>query len=144
LIEYLASSRGARYINLIEIAMESKIAPTAMILRKQPTAKWVEFDYLLLEAYKGLQNERCGQCGLPRYICHSDESHKIQFEVVEDTCEAIKAKDRHEKMKAGGKKDYEPPSGMTLTPKPVMVEGGDFVELREGYYAAEAARLGVS
>lgn len=39
--------------------------------------------------------ERCPQCGNPRYVCGNDDDD-IDFRVYEDTCYAVKKKQRHE------------------------------------------------
>jgi hypothetical protein len=105
-----------------------------MILHTQPGKKWTEEDFLLLEAYQILEDERCSQCGLPRYICHSDD-RRIQFWVDSDTCNAKYEVDkRMESVK-------EPPKGTVLVPHPFMTDDSDFVELRGPYYEAESKRL---
>lgn len=109
-----------------------------MILHTQPTKKWNEYDFLLLEAYQILESERCGQCGLPRYICHND-SNEIQFSLAEDTCHA-KAK-IDERNRADSKRtNFEPPAGTVLVPEPRSTEGKELIDYRQPYYEAEAAR----
>jgi hypothetical protein len=110
-----------------------------MILHKQPTKPWNEHDFLLLEAYQILEEERCQQCGLPRYICHN-ESADLRFRIEEDTCAAMVEKESYEERKRSSNKDYKPPLGTTLRPVPYMEDGGEFTRLREPYYQAEAER----
>ena len=59
-----------------------------MILHKQPSKPWNKHDFLLLEAYQILEEERCGQCGLPKYICHSEDP-EVRFRIEEDQCAAM-------------------------------------------------------
>ncbi|MBG6106638.1 hypothetical protein [Frigoribacterium sp. CG_9.8] len=113
--------------------------PTAFLFRKRnPTnAQWSEWDYLLIEAVQTLESERC-HCGLPVYICHSDDPH-IRFRIEEDTCEATKAVDIFEE---GKRKDdaYKKPPGSTLRPMPYTTDDSDFVTYRDRYYQAEMER----
>ena len=84
--------------------------------------KWQKLDYMLFEACANIDYERCGQCGLPRYVCHN-ETNEIQFKTVEDTCNAKAAVDIKQKS-LSSKKDYEPTPGTTLVPEPFIGAGG--------------------
>lgn len=44
----------------------------------------------MLEAYQVLQDETCGECGQPIWLCHSDDPN-IQWSVKSNTCYATKA-----------------------------------------------------
>lgn len=110
-----------------------------MILHTQPSKPWNKHDFLILEAYQILEDERCGQCGLPRYICHS-EDNEVRFRIEEDTCAAMVDKEAYEEQKRGSNSDYKPPLGTRLHPVPYMNDGTDFTRLREPYYRAEAER----
>lgn len=114
--------------------------PTTFLLRVQPYEPWEEYDFLLHEAYCILQDERCSQCGMPRYICHND-SADLEFDIIEDDCRVMVVKDEHEEneRKAGGE-NYKPPVGTTLRPKPYLVSGGDPATLRDSYYDGELAK----
>lgn len=61
-----------------------------MIFHEQPTAPWVAFDFILLEAYQRLQDELCPKCGHPVWLCRS-QSSSVQFEVQTGVCFAEKA-----------------------------------------------------
>lgn len=110
-----------------------------MILHTQPTKRWNAHDFLLLEAYQILEEERCQQCGLPRYICHN-ESSDVRFRIVEDTCAAMVEKDMYEEQKRGSDKDYRAPAGTTLRPEPYAVDGRDLTTFRTQYYLDEAEK----
>ncbi|MGN6324495.1 hypothetical protein [Pseudolysinimonas sp.] len=114
--------------------------PTAQLFRKKHPRKaaWSEWDYLLIEAVQTLEAERC-RCGLPIYICHSDDPH-IRFRVEEDVCEATAAVDRHEDALKAKDKDYKPDPGTTLRPVPYTTDKSDFVDYRDRYYDAEKER----
>lgn len=114
--------------------------PTAQLFRKKkfdPT-KRTEWDYLLVEAVHTIENERC-HCGLPVYICHSDDP-RIRFRVEEDTCEAKAAVDRYEDSQRAGNKDYKAPPGTSLKPVPYTTDRSDFVSYRDRYYETEYDR----
>lgn len=57
-----------------------------MLFQEQPNDPWVEFDFLLLEAYQILQDELCGECGNPIWICRNEEANWVGFKVKTTTC----------------------------------------------------------
>lgn len=116
------------------------VPPTAQLFRKKHPyrAAWSDWDYLLVEAVQTLENERC-RCGLPVYICHSDDPH-IRFRIEEDVCEASATVDRHEDALKRSNPDYKAPSGTTLRPVPYTSDGSDFVKYRDDFYRGEVNR----
>lgn len=84
-----------------------------MIFHEQPTAPWVAFDFILLEAYQRLQDELCPKCGHPVWLCRSS-SNNVQFEVQTGYCFAEKAlreaedksRPRESRAKQGEKKTW--------------------------------------
>ena len=120
--------------------MAANLPPTTLILRKQPTEPWSEYDFLCVEAMAIIEAEQCQQCGLPKYLCRNS-SPDLEFDIVEDDCRATVAKhDREESDRSAGGEDWVPPVGTTLRPVPFLVSGGDPAELRDEYYRAEAER----
>lgn len=109
-----------------------------MILHTQPGDPWTDEDFDLLEAYQILEQEKCVQCGLPRYVCHSSDD-RIHFDVHEDTCNAKFEVERHE-ANLMEDENYERPKGTVMVPRPWMTDRSDFVTLRRPYYEAEAER----
>ena len=91
-----------------------------------------------MEAVHTLESERC-RCGLPVYICHSDDPH-VRFRIEEDTCEAQKQVELHEDSLRRANADYKPPAGTTLRPVPYTTDGSDFTVYRETYYLGELDR----
>lgn len=118
---------------LIDASITAGIRPMAMIMREQPTAPWDEFDFLCLEAHEIVLRERCGQCGLPRWICHNDDED-IQFKPVEETCFAkkeLQQKDENDQKAPG----YVAEKGVTLRPEPFTYSKTPFDGvMREAYY----------
>jgi hypothetical protein len=116
------------------------VPPTAQLFRKKRPHQtpWTEWDYLLVEAVQTLEAERC-RCGLPVYICHSDDPH-IRFRVEEDVCEASAAVDRFEDDLRRKDADYKTPAGTTLRPVPYTTDGSDFTRYRDDYYRNDYMR----
>jgi hypothetical protein len=116
------------------------VRPSALILGKDSRKPWSKWDLLIAEAYEIMQRERCGQCGLPRWICHNQEVD--HFAVVPDVCFAkreIDSAQEAEKTQRGAK----PKLGVTYRPeartgerKPLSAD----VDFRERYYRAEYER----
>lgn len=112
--------------------------PSSLILGKDSRRPWGKWDLLLAEAYQILQDERCPQCGLPRYICNND-SQDVQFRIVEEQCVALVKRDEYEAKKYG--KDTPKPNGTVLRPQPYIVNDAyELAELREPYYKAQYAK----
>lgn len=84
-----------------------------MIYHEQPTDPWTDYDFALIEAYQTLEDEKCGQCGNPVWLCRSD-SNVFRFKVHKEACHATKAleeykdskKPRGERAKAEDKKHW--------------------------------------
>lgn len=118
---------------LIEAAIEQGIRPTSLILRVQPRGKWNDFDFLCSEAYKTVVNERCAQCGLPRWMCH-DASGDVGFKLVKDTCFATKEIETVAEKKEANKK-YKAPKGVRIRPEPFRYSKRPLdMDFREAYY----------
>ena len=90
-------------------------------------------------AYQVLQDEKCGQCGMPVYICHN-ESQDVEFNFRSDVCSAT-AKVEKGKERLEQKKNYKSKPGeqhyaewFSPTNKPQW-------EIRDSYYEAEEKRL---
>lgn len=103
----------------------------------QPHDPWTKQDFLLLEAFQLLEEERCPECGYPVYICRTDDPD-LQFNVKRVTCNATaEVKEQQELMTKGDKKI---PHGMNLVPVPFSVSGRPMSSFRAPYWEAEAAR----
>lgn len=111
--------------------------PSSFILGVDGDGKWNKWDILVAEAYEIVQREKCGQCGLPRWICQND-SEDIQFKVHQDSCFAMQKKDDKETQLT--KNDKKIPAGVVLRPEPYARDGRDLADFREPYYRAIAKR----
>lgn len=112
-------------------------------MQEQPFSEWSSLDFALFVAYKTLQDERCSQCGLPRYVCHS-ENPDIQFSIDEDQCVAKREIERYEEAERDrhdGDSDWKPPKGTTLVPRVETVSGADPTSYRDEYYNSMRVRL---
>lgn len=97
-------------------------------------------DFLLADAIRILEGERCSQCGLPVYICHNDDTD-LGIKVEYDQCSAKEAVENDEaraKQAAGDK--YKPTPGEARVPRAFLYSGGDPASLRESYYRAQAEK----
>lgn len=102
--------------------------PSSFILGSDQKS-WNKWDILVAEAYEIVQREKCGQCGLPVWVCRSDDEH-IQFKMKRDTCHAIAKKSEYEKKH---QKDAEN-HAITIRPEPHVTDGRDLIQFREPYY----------
>ena len=108
-----------------------------MLFQEQPSKEWRKHDFLLLEALQIMEQERCGQCGLPRWMCH-DETGNVQFSIEEDECVVKRDIDKKNEEAAEKKSKNH---GISLTPSPYFVNGASWVDARDAYYKAVSARL---
>lgn len=105
-----------------------------MLLHEDPGKPWRKHDFLLLEALQLMEQERCGQCGLPRWMCH-DETGGVQFSIEEDECVAKREIDkRHEDDSKKDKKTH----GISYYPSPFFVDGATWIDARDAYYTRQA------
>lgn len=80
-----------------------------MLFREQPNDPWVDFDFMLLEAYQMLQEETCNECGNPIWICRNEDANWIGFKVKTTKCYAKAEMDKWQEAqekKNSGKKEY--------------------------------------
>jgi hypothetical protein len=106
-----------------------------MILQKQPSKPWDKYDFLLLEAYQILEEERCPQCGLPQWICHN-EDEDIQIELRDDTCFVKRTEQEADAINAKIT-NYKTPLGTVVQPHPKTYSGKALDwRVREQYYLA--------
>jgi hypothetical protein len=122
---------------LIEASIKFGIRPSALILGKDSRKPWGKWDLLIAEAYQILQSERCGQCGLPIWICHSEDSD-IEFDLIDDTCFATRERETVQEAdsKSAG---YEMPKGTVSHPVPFTRSKKPMeYEMREEYYVRRA------
>lgn len=107
-----------------------------MIFHEQPTAPWVAFDFILLEAYQRLQDETCPNCGHPVWLCRSD-SPDVQFRAEVGYCagtRAVKeAEDRSRPTKDRADRETKKTWGRFTYPVPYAPPGRE-LPTREQYY----------
>ena len=86
----LSSAGNQHLITALRAARSAHIKPTSMLLRTQPTEPWSSVDFALLHALQILEDETCGQCGNPIWLCRSAD-RELHFKVTQSTCYATKA-----------------------------------------------------
>lgn len=87
----------------VETAFKMGIRPqTFMSNTAQPGEPWDKMDKKLLLAWTLLEQESCGECGQPLWVCRSD-SNNLSFSVRTKTCYAKMAMDTWRDSTAGKK-----------------------------------------
>jgi hypothetical protein len=107
------------------------LRPASLIQRKAPHGKWKWYDYSLFDAVHRVDDELCRECGLPVYICRSEESD-IQIDVRVDYCAGDVAIER--KRKSLTPEGGVPPSGATYSAEPYSLSGKPLSSYREPYW----------
>lgn len=111
-----------------------------MVYGTSATGEWDKRDRNLLEAYQIIEDERCGECGNPVWLCRSDDSN-ITFKIEKDICFAKRAyeeatqdmsqyktaKERNKARSKWGVIEYPKPVTLDETPLPTR---RDFYERR--------------
>lgn len=120
------------------------VRPSALVLGKDSRRRWNRWDFLLAKAYQRFLNELCSQCGLPKYICHTDDN-RIQFKPTQDHCASTAVA---EKAQAEMQKKDRPSYGVRVFGEPYIVdtpeaEGMEFSDFRRPYLLEEAKRRGL-
>lgn len=138
----LAQPANRHLITKIKTSITAGIKPTSMIYHEQPTAPWVAFDFMLLEAYQRLQDEICPKCGHPVWLCRSS-SNAVQFKVETSYCAGERAL-RAAEARAAGKKNPDKKErdtwGRFQYSVPYALPGMELPS-REEYYAEQAAKV---
>jgi hypothetical protein len=123
----------------MKAAERYNIRPSALILGKDSRKPWDRWDILLAKAYERFNEELCGQCGMPRYICHSSD-RRIHFKLSRDECEANRVAESEQTRLTKAGVDT---SGVRLGGEPYLlpdaVEAGlEFVDFRRAYLVEQA------
>lgn len=122
------------------------IRPSALILGKDSRKRWTRIDITFAKAYQRFLNELCSQCGLPKYICHSDDN-RIQFKLATDECAAT-ARSEAEQSRLSKMKTPPDNFGKRLYGQPYLIPeaieaGLQFSDFREPYYIEQAKKMGL-
>lgn len=104
-----------------------------MILGEDNRKAWSELDVLIMQAYQIVEDERCSQCGLPRWLCHNSDP-RLQVRMKQDFCYAASEAKEAEKRR---KDDDE---GGSFYPEFYVVQGDTpLIDFRKSYYEDLAA-----
>jgi len=128
----------------MKASIAHKIRPSALILGKDSGKPWGPWDILFAKAYQRFLNELCKQCGMPRYICHTDDN-RIQFKSVRDECASAATAERaQEQMTKGDNRTY----GVQVFAEPYLVdtavkEGLELSDFRKPYLIERAKKMGL-
>lgn len=80
-----------------------------MLFREQPTEPWTELDFLLVEAMQILEEETCGECSNPIWICRNESASNVGFKIKTAICYAKAEMDKwqeKESKKSDSAKNY--------------------------------------
>lgn len=88
-------------ITKIKTARSSGIRPLSIILYEQPNTKWKPIDFALLEALQVLEQETCGKCGHPIWICRTHD-RDVMFQARSYVCQGERAIKEAEVQKLRG------------------------------------------
>lgn len=132
-------------MDLMKASIAHQIKPTALILGKDSRKPWTPTDIVFAKAYQRFLNELCQQCGMPRYMCHTDDN-RIQFKSSEDVCAASQVTEREQANRAK-QKNYTG-YGVKLYAEPYLTEdaiaeGLEFSDFRKPYLIDRAKKLGL-
>ena len=90
-----------------------------MLFHEQPKEDWTELDFMLLEAMEILEEETCGQCGNPIWICRNESAANVGFKIKTATCfaqaELDRWNEREEKKKSKQKRHGQYPYVVAYT-----------------------------
>lgn len=120
------------------------IRPSALILGKDSGKPWGRWDTVLAKAYQRFVNELCQQCGLPKFICHSNDN-RIQFKIARDECAASAVSERAQEEMA---KNENKSHGVRVYGEPYLIEeaeteGLELSDFRRPYLIERAKRMGL-
>lgn len=120
------------------------VRPSSLILGRDSRRRWGKWDIVLAKAYQRYLAELCPQCGLPKYICHTDDN-RIQFKVARDQCASAAVA---EKAQHDASKRTHPEFGVRMYGEPFLtpdaVEAGmEFSDFRRPYMIDQARRRGL-
>lgn len=121
------------------------VRPSALILGKDSKKPWSRIDITLAKAYQRFLSELCGQCGLPKYVCHTDDN-RIQFKLARDECAGTQMAEREQARLA--KDDKNPQYGTRIFAEPFLTEdavaeGLELSDFRRPYLIDRARKLGL-
>lgn len=128
---------------MMKASIAHGIRPSVLILGKDSKRQWGKWDIVLAKAYQRFLNELCQQCGLPKYICHTDDN-RVQFKVAEDYCASSVVSERAQEVmakresKSFGVKVYAEP----FLTEDAIAEGVEFSDFRRPYLVEQARKRG--
>lgn len=118
-----------------------------MLFHTQPNEPWESVDFSLLVALQILEEETCGQCGQPLWLCRSGDKD-LYFKVEKSTCYATKRL-REKEFEMMDKKDKTNISakerkawGVSYYPVPSLVPNGNrkYLPTRKEYHESKMVK----
>lgn len=87
-----------------------------------------------------MQDERCQQCGYPKWVCQNP-SEDIRFKIELEDCSAMKSKNDYENPTRGARgKPKEIPAHVAVRPIVYTESKSDLLSFREPFYREMAKK----
>lgn len=115
------------------------VRPSVLILGKNSKKPWSRWDTLLVKAYQRFNSELCQQCGLPKYVCHTNDN-RVQFKLSPDSCASAAVSEKEQaRIAASDSKQY----GVRISAEPYLTpdaveDGMQLSDLRRPYLIERA------
>lgn len=129
---------NSHLVTQVKAAQKAGIRPCALIFREQPTDPWEEFDYALTVAVEYLDQETCGQCGHPVWVCQST-SRYMEVKVETRVCRisrAVQERQHNDTNDKPADKNTKKTWGLTYFGSPRMLKGKP-LPTRAEYYGGK-------
>lgn len=122
LAEALTWSDNHHILAAVEVAYELHMPPLDFLRpTREDEGTWSGLDKKLVYAYKIMQNEICGYCKQPVWICRNDDSN-IDFSIRVGTCHSKATMDKDEERRSKSKTG-KLKNGQYLYSVPMQVNG---------------------
>lgn len=115
------------YLSLIKASLAAGVRPTTMILGEDNRKPWSHLDVLIMQAYQIIEDERCSQCGAPRWLCRNEDP-RLQVKIKVDDCYAKQEISKFE----DSRKDKD--KGGVAYPEFYTTDGTPLEDFRALYY----------
>lgn len=121
------------YITAIKASRDFSVPPTVLILNdKQPSDGWSSIDKKLAIAFQILEDETCGDCGVPVWVGHSEDKN-ASFEIKSRVCYACAEIENTKEREENRRNKRKPTKGKKRF---IQLEEGVTPPSREAYYDA--------
>ena len=140
LADVLTWPGNRHYVTAIKTARDFSVPPTVLILNgRQPSDGWSATDKKLAIAFQILEDETCGDCGIPIWLGHNDDEN-IVFEIKSRVCYSCAQVEKDREKKETRKNKRKDDKGEKNF---IQQREGSATPSRQEYYLQEAAKIGI-